>query len=85
MSTNQSSVADRFHDGAQHPPTDAKGRDQLLTVREVADLLHVPASWVYAHIRERCADRIPGFRVGKYWRFSERDVTAWLRAKRTKD
>jgi excisionase family DNA binding protein len=57
----------------------------LLTVREVADLLHVPMSWVYGHIRERCVDRIPGFRLGKYWRFTEEDVTAWLRAKRTKD
>lgn len=59
--------------------------NHLLTVREVADLLQVPVSWVYEHIRGRCADRLPGFRLGKYWRFTEEDVTEWLRAKRTKD
>ena len=59
--------------------------NHLLTVREVADLLQVPVSWVYGHIRRKCVDRIPGFRLGKYWRFSEQDVIAWLREKRTKN
>ena len=58
---------------------------QLLTVQEVADLLRVPVSWVYGHARKRCIDRIPGFRLGKYWRFTNEDVTAWLAAKHTKD
>lgn len=57
--------------------------NHLLTVREVAELLQVPASWVYEQTRRGCADRIPGFRLGKYWRFSAADVTAWLRTKRT--
>jgi excisionase family DNA binding protein len=57
--------------------------DALLTVREVAQLLRVPVSWVYEHTRERCRDRIPGIRLGKYWRFVEADVVAWLAAKRT--
>ena len=57
--------------------------DSLLTVREVAQILRVPPSWVYEHIRERCRDRIPGIRIGKYWRFVEKDVLAWLAAKRT--
>jgi len=58
---------------------------QLLTVREVAEFLQVPVSWVYEQTRRRGADRIPGFRLGKYWRFSVDDVTAWLAAKRKKD
>jgi excisionase family DNA binding protein len=57
----------------------------LLTVREVAKLLRLPVSWVYEHTRQNCMDRIPGFRLGKYWRFIEEDVTAWLAARRTKD
>jgi excisionase family DNA binding protein len=59
--------------------------DTLLTVQEVATLLKVPPSWVHEHTRRDCNDRIPGFRLGKYWRFSEDDVAAWLAARRTTD
>jgi excisionase family DNA binding protein len=55
---------------------------QLLTVQEVADLLHVPVSWVYGHTRKRSRERIPGYRVGKYWRFSADEVMSWLREAR---
>jgi excisionase family DNA binding protein len=50
----------------------------LLTVEEVAELLRVPVSWVYERTRSRAIDRIPGFRLGKYWRFREADVLAWI-------
>ena len=50
----------------------------LLTVQEVALLLKVPVSWVYEHTRTHSADRIPGFRLGKYWRFRGSDVLDWL-------
>lgn len=56
--------------------------DTLLTVTEVAEILKVPRSWVYGHTRHDSKDRIPGFRVGKYWRFVEADVVAWLAARR---
>ena len=51
----------------------------LLTVQEVAELLRVPISWVYDRARQRSRDRLPGLRLGKYWRFHEEDITAWLR------
>lgn len=54
----------------------------LLTVEEVAELLRVPSSWVYERTRKRAADRLPGFRLGKYWRFRETDVLAWLERQR---
>jgi excisionase family DNA binding protein len=54
----------------------------LLTVEEVATLLKVPPSWVYDHTRRRAGDRIPGFRLGKYWRFREADVMAWIERQR---
>lgn len=57
-------------------------RTRLLTVEQVADLLHVPPSWVYGHTRRRAQDRIPGFRLGKYWRFSEADVLTWVERQR---
>jgi excisionase family DNA binding protein len=52
--------------------------EALLTVNEVADLLHVPVSWVYEHTRARSTNRIPGFRIGKYWRFREDDILQWI-------
>jgi excisionase family DNA binding protein len=55
---------------------------QLLTVQEVAKLLKVPVSWVYEHTRTRSGDRIPGIRLGKYWRFQERDISAWIARRR---
>jgi excisionase family DNA binding protein len=59
--------------------------DTLLTVNEVAEILKVPPSWVYEHTRERSRDRIPGFRIGKYWRFAEAGVLAWLANRRTSE
>jgi predicted DNA-binding transcriptional regulator AlpA len=56
--------------------------DTPLTVRDVAEILRVPPSWVYEHTRERCRDRISGIRLGKYWGFVEADVVAWLATKR---
>jgi excisionase family DNA binding protein len=51
----------------------------LLTVQETAALLKVPVSWVYGHLRTRCSDRIPAYRLGKYWRFRAEEVLAWLK------
>jgi excisionase family DNA binding protein len=39
---------------------------RLLTVKEVAHILHVPESWVYSK-SER--DELPCIRVGRYVRF----------------
>jgi excisionase family DNA binding protein len=61
---------------------DARYDDHLLTVSEVAELLQVPVSWVYGRTRKRAPDRIPGYRLGKYWRFNERDVLAWVERQR---
>jgi excisionase family DNA binding protein len=58
-------------------PNIASG-DQLLTVAEIAALLRVPVSWVYGHLRKRCADRIPAYRLGKYWRFRSEEVLSWV-------
>jgi excisionase family DNA binding protein len=55
----------------------------LLTVNEVAELLQVPVSWVYERTRSRAMDRLPGFRLGKHWRFDEGEVVAWLKRQRS--
>jgi len=51
---------------------------RLLTVHEVADLLQVPVSWVYGRTRRRSAERLPGYRLGKYWRFEKAEVLDWV-------
>lgn len=52
--------------------------DELLTVSEVAALLKVPVSWVYERTRRRGVERIPHVKLGKYLRFSAREITEWL-------
>lgn len=54
----------------------------LLTVHEVADLLQVPVSWVYGRTRKRSLERIPSYRLGKYWRFRQDEVLAWVESLR---
>jgi excisionase family DNA binding protein len=51
----------------------------LLTVKDVAEILRVPVSWVYGRTRKRSLDRLPGMRLGKYWRYRREDIAAWLR------
>ena len=70
------------------PQGAATGREEmdesrLLTVHEVAELLRVPVSWVYGRTRKRSRERLPGYRLGKYWRFSQSDLLAWIERQRS--
>ena len=58
--------------------TTAESRNTLLTVREVAEILRVPVSWVYEHTRGRSVDRLPYIKVGKYVRFRLPDIERYL-------
>ena len=73
------------HAAPQGAATGGERMDEsrLLTVAEVAELLRVPISWVYGRTRERFTERLPGYRLGKYWRFSEADVLAWIERQRS--
>jgi excisionase family DNA binding protein len=55
----------------------------LLTVEEAAALLRVPVSWIYSRTRSRSVDRLPGIRLGKYWRFRQADLEAWIERHRS--
>ena len=71
-------------------PQRATGREKLdperlMTVSEVAELLQVPPSWVYAHTRHRSSSRIPGIRLGKYWRFERAEILKWIQQNCKKD
>lgn len=52
--------------------------DRILTVQEVAEMLRVPVSWVYEHVRREGSDRLPHFKLGKYVRFRASAISAWL-------
>jgi excisionase family DNA binding protein len=74
---NTPQISHLAEDRADHVPEKALNSD-LLTVGEVADLLKLPVSWVYERTRRKGLDRIPHFKLGKYLRFSEREVLGWL-------
>ena len=44
--------------------------DELMTVSEIAALLKVPVSWVYARTRRPGIEKIPHVKLGNYLRFS---------------
>jgi excisionase family DNA binding protein len=50
--------------------------DAFLTVEEVEKLLQVTGRTLYRLIKN---DNLPGFRVGRQWRFRKPEVDAWLR------
>lgn len=58
--------------GAGNRSESAEG---LLTAGELAELLALPQSWVYAEAR---AERIPHLRLGRYLRFRWAEIEQWL-------
>jgi excisionase family DNA binding protein len=52
-------------------------RDQVMTAREVADLLHLPVSTVYHLARQ---GELPARRLGRTWRFLRPRLEELLRA-----
>lgn len=58
--------------------------ERLLTVGEVADLLQVGPSWIYERTRRRGADRLPHIKLGKYLRFEEDAIRAFLERQRAR-
>jgi excisionase family DNA binding protein len=49
----------------------------LLTAQDVATMLKVPVSWVYAASRE---GRVPTVRLGRYYRYRREAILAWIEA-----
>ena len=58
------------------------GDEPLLGPRDVAHMLGLPLSWVYA-----AAERgeLPSFKLGQYRRFRATEVDAWLERQRTQE
>jgi len=53
--------------------------DELMTTRELREFLRLDRTTIYAMLKE---GRIPGFKVGGQWRFSRREIEAWLSEQR---
>jgi excisionase family DNA binding protein len=49
--------------------------DRLLDAKEAAELLNVPVGWVRAETR---AGHMPHLTLGRYRRYRETDLRAWL-------
>ena len=56
----------------------------LLTPEEAAEILRVKVSWLYQHTRRRSPDRIPFVKVGRYLRFREQDLVAYIDSRKRK-
>jgi len=52
--------------------------DEILTVREVADLLKINEKTAY---KLAAAGKLPGFKVGGSWRFERREIASWIKRK----
>lgn len=72
----------RLSETANEVTEEERQEGQFLTVQEVAKLLRVPVSWVYGRTRKRSLERLPGYRLGKYWRFREGEILAWVKCQR---
>jgi len=56
-------------------PKHTNGNGRLLTAEEVADMLGVPKTWVYAETR---AGRMPHVALGRYRRYHRDALAAWV-------
>jgi excisionase family DNA binding protein len=69
------------HPASLHAAIGGGTRDdgRLMTVHEVAELLQVPASWVYERKRRRGLEQLPHLKIGKYLRFDESALAEFIR------
>lgn len=53
--------------------------DTLMTVDEVARYLKVEESTIYTWAKK---GKLPGIKVGRFWRFKKDDINKWLEEKK---
>lgn len=51
---------------------------EFLTAEEVAEFLRLPLSTVYKLVQDK---KLPGFKVGKHWRFRREAFQEWIKQK----
>jgi len=55
---------------------------EFLTAEEVAEYLRLPLSTVYKLVQDK---RLPGFKVGKHWRFRKDTIQKWIKEQEIKN
>lgn len=55
---------------------------EFLTVEEVAEYLRLPLSTVYKLAQDK---KLPGFKVGKHWRFRKETFQEWIKDQERKN
>ena len=55
---------------------------EFLTAEEVAEYLRLPLSTVYKLVQDK---RLPGFKVGKHWRFRKDSIEKWIKDQERKN
>jgi excisionase family DNA binding protein len=53
--------------------------EQLMSIREVAEFLQLNQTTVYAWAQQGI---LPGYKLGRTWRFRPSDIEAWLEERR---
>lgn len=61
-------------------PLERFSQSDIIDSAELAKWLRVPLSWVAEKTRPRCKDRIPVLKIGRYNRYSRRQILEWLAA-----
>ncbi|WP_041253766.1 helix-turn-helix domain-containing protein [Frankia sp. EAN1pec] len=59
----------------------ASGRRRLWTIDDLANFLGVPVATVYKW--RHAGEGPPGYRIGRYLRFDEKEVMDWLETRRS--
>jgi excisionase family DNA binding protein len=54
------------------------GMDEFWTAEEVSNYLRIPQSTIYKLAQDKV---LPGFKVGKHWRFRRDTIINWIKAK----
>jgi len=50
-------------------------KDDIMTIRELADYLKIAEKTAYRFALEK---KIPGFKVGAAWRFRKKEIDEWI-------
>jgi excisionase family DNA binding protein len=53
--------------------------EQLMSIRDVADFLKLNQTTIYAWAQQGI---LPGYKLGRTWRFRPSDIEAWLEERR---
>jgi excisionase family DNA binding protein len=55
--------------------------DEFWTAEEVSTYLRIPQSTIYKLAQEKI---LPGFKVGKHWRFRRETIMEWIKSRENK-